>query len=221
MPRRQKQHHFIYKTTCQVTGKFYVGMHSTDEVDDEYLGSGKILRYSIGKHGVENHRREILEFCPSREALKLREKEIVNEALLADPLNINLKYGGEGGWDHVDFTPFRDPQIQNEISRKGNEKIVVLWKDPEYRAANISKYRKTALAIWDRPGFKEKQSLAQTGLKRSDETKKRMSESKVGCLNNCFGTCWVTLDSVSVRIKKEVLDEYLKNGYELGRKMRS
>lgn len=97
MPRRQKKYHYIYKTTCLVTGKFYVGMHSTDDLEDGYLGSGKILGYSIAKHGRENHKRDIIEMCQNREALKLREKDIVNETLLADPLNINLKYGGDGG----------------------------------------------------------------------------------------------------------------------------
>ena len=99
MSRRPKKYHYIYKTTCKVTGKFYVGMHSTDNLDDGYLGSGKILGYSRHKYGDENHVKEIVEFLPSRDALKLREKEIVNEELLSDPLNINLKYGGDGGWD--------------------------------------------------------------------------------------------------------------------------
>ncbi len=93
----QKKYHYIYKTTCKVTGKFYVGMHSTDNLEDGYLGSGKILGYSRKKYGDENHVREILEMCSSRDELKQREKEMVNEALLADPLNINLKYGGDGG----------------------------------------------------------------------------------------------------------------------------
>ncbi len=35
--------------------------------------------------------------CSSRNELKQREKEMVNETLLADPLNMNLKYGGDGG----------------------------------------------------------------------------------------------------------------------------
>ena len=98
MSRKQKKYHYIYKTACIITGKFYVGMHSTDNLEDGYLGSGKILGYSISRHGRENHVREILEFCSSREELKQREKEIVNEELLAQPLNINLKYGGDGGW---------------------------------------------------------------------------------------------------------------------------
>jgi hypothetical protein len=93
----KRNYHYIYKTTCKVTGKFYVGMHSTDNLDDGYLGSGKILRYSISKHGQENHHLEILKLCSSRAELKQREREVVNKELLADPLNINLKYGGEGG----------------------------------------------------------------------------------------------------------------------------
>ena len=41
-------------------------MHSTDDLDDGYLGSGKILGYSRAKHGDENHKKEILEFLPDR-----------------------------------------------------------------------------------------------------------------------------------------------------------
>ena len=105
MPCKQKKYHYIYRTTCLITGKFYVGMHSTDDLEDGYLGSGKVLGYSIGKHGRENHKREILETLPDRAALKLRESELVNEQLIADPLNMNLKYGGEGGWDHMNNDP--------------------------------------------------------------------------------------------------------------------
>lgn len=31
--------HFIYKTTNSVNGKYYKGMHSTDVLDDGYIGS--------------------------------------------------------------------------------------------------------------------------------------------------------------------------------------
>lgn len=79
---KQKKYHYIYKTTCTVTGKFYVGMHSTDNLEDGYLGSGKILGYSRHKYGDENHKKEILEYLNDRKSLALREKEIINEELL-------------------------------------------------------------------------------------------------------------------------------------------
>ena len=97
--RKPKRYHYIYKTTCKVTGNFYVGMHSTDELEDGYLGSGIKLWHSIRKHGKENHEREILEFLTDRDSLRLREKEIVNEQFLENPKCMNLTTGGHGGFD--------------------------------------------------------------------------------------------------------------------------
>jgi len=71
--RKQKKFHYIYKITRN-DGKYYIGLHSTDNIDDGYFGSGKRLRYSIRKHGKEAHTKEIIEFLPSREELK-NEKE--------------------------------------------------------------------------------------------------------------------------------------------------
>ena len=117
MPRKQKKYHFIYKTANIVNDKFYIGMHSTDNLDDGYIGSGKRLGYSIRKYGLENHKFEILEFLPSREELKKREAEVVNEELLTNPLCMNLKFGGEGGWDHLT----NDPMMHEVRSKNGKE----------------------------------------------------------------------------------------------------
>lgn len=210
MPRRQKTYHYIYKTTCLVTGKFYVGMHSTDDLENGYLGSGKILGYSRKKYGDENHHRDIIEMCPSREALKLREREIVNEEMLADPLNINLKYGGEGGWDHIDFTPFKNVTIQTEMQRRGNEKIKMLWKEDEFANKTRAKISSS---------LKGKQSFV--GHKHTDETRRKISakaSTRIGSLNSQFGTCWVVKNHVAVKIRKQQLDEYIGLGYSRGRK---
>ena len=94
-PERRK-FHFIYRTTCTITGRWYVGMHSTDTIDDNYLGSGKLLWPSIQKHGRENHVREVLEFCSDRKALIKREHRLVDDKFIDDPLCMNLMKGGLG-----------------------------------------------------------------------------------------------------------------------------
>ena len=203
MPRKQKKYHYIYKTTCQVTGKFYVGMHSTNNLEDGYLGSGKILGYSIGKHGRENHRKEILEFCETRDDLKKREAEVVNEELLANPLCINLKYGGEGGFSTA-------ASINGNKSPKRN-KLEIQRKIDATNAAT----RK--LRFGGNIGF-HGFVPDWTGQKHSEETKQKMRKPKnQGSANSQFGTCWVT-NGTPIKIKKEELDEYLANGYRRGRK---
>jgi len=72
-------------------------MHSTSNMDDGYIGSGKKLCFSIKKYGKENFKCEILEILPDRESLKKREIELVNEDLLKDKTCLNLRLGGEGG----------------------------------------------------------------------------------------------------------------------------
>lgn len=51
----RRKYHYIYKTKCLLTNKYYIGMHSTDNLDDGYVGSGKRLWYSINKHGLKKH----------------------------------------------------------------------------------------------------------------------------------------------------------------------
>ena len=72
-------------------------MHSTANLNDGYLGTGKRIRASIKRYGRKAHIREILEELPTRQALAKREAEVVNRELLKDPLCLNLKLGGEGG----------------------------------------------------------------------------------------------------------------------------
>jgi hypothetical protein len=88
-------YHFIYKTTCKITGEYYIGRHSTNNIHDDYLGSGKRLWASIYKYGIHNFERKILEYLPDKDSLIKREKEIVNESLLKDKLCINMVLGGD------------------------------------------------------------------------------------------------------------------------------
>lgn len=97
----------IYQTTNLTNGKIYVGYHSTEDLNDRYLGSGKILNQAIDKVGAENFKREILYVFPTREEALQKEREIVNEEFLQRDDVYNIKLGGEGGWDHTRDNPKR------------------------------------------------------------------------------------------------------------------
>ena len=216
MPRKQKKYHYIYKTTCQITGKFYVGMHSTDNLEDGYLGSGKILGYSIGKHGRENHKKEILEFCETRDLLKMREAEIVNKELLAKPLCINLKYGGEGGGFLAEKSKI------NGFHRKGHLAMVAV-KDHSASSKKIWERHYEKMRAVLLPHALASQPLATEAARQKHVIEKRKATYAAqghmqGEKNSQFGTCWITNDLGSVKIKKDELDGYLAQGYRRGRK---
>lgn len=95
--------HFIYKTTCTVTGKFYIGLHS-GSITDNYLGSGQVLKASVKKYGRKAHTREILHLCENQNDLHLLEEQIVTRELISDPQCMNIALGGKGarGYSHTD-----------------------------------------------------------------------------------------------------------------------
>jgi hypothetical protein len=80
-------------------------MHSTNDLNDRYFGSGKIIKYSLQKYGKENHVLETLAWCETREELALKESEIVSMELLTDPHCMNLTVGGNTTHHEYDRNP--------------------------------------------------------------------------------------------------------------------
>lgn len=223
MEKRIK-HHYIYKTTCSVTGRYYLGMHSTYDLDDGYIGSGKILNYSIRKYGRAVHVCEIPEHLQSRHLLQAREAELINAEVLLDPKCMNLKLGGAGGWDHVSCDTEQHSKSASCGGRKG---IKTFWditrSDPkkldEFKARSSRRMKKmhsSGLIVYD----------TFSGKKHSPDTIEKMKTSKIGhgigLSNSQYGTVWIhSMDlKICKKIKKELLSEYTDAGWIVGRKMK-
>ncbi len=141
-------------------------MHSTDNLEDGYLGSGKVLKYSIRKHGRENHIFEILEFLPSRKELGLREQQIVNDALLTNPLCMNLRYGGDGG------SSGHSLQTRLKISESRKGQVNNRWNEESRKKISASR-----LGMTFSDNTRKKISEARTGVAMQQHTKEKISET--------------------------------------------
>jgi len=90
--------YIVYKTTNLVNGRYYIGKHKTDDIDnDSYLGSGVVLQQAIKKYGKESFEREVIKICQTEKEAYEYEKLAICEEVLADPKCYNLKGGGVGG----------------------------------------------------------------------------------------------------------------------------
>jgi len=218
MGRKKPHIHYIYKTTCNITNRYYIGMHSTSNLEDGYLGSGKRLRRSIRKYGKENHIKEILEFLSNREELVIRESEIINKVLLDDILCMNLRLGGQGGFYNTESVK-KGRRITDEILEKkyGKDFRKIISKNyqnslsEDDRKENSEKIKKRLKEIgFNHSTFK--------GKKHKEESKnnigKKNSIKQKGKKNSQYGTCWITNGSDNKKIYK---GDLILKGWRLGR----
>jgi hypothetical protein len=88
----------IHKTTNLINNKEYIGAHKTNNLDDSYLGSGKLIKLAIEKHGIENFEKEIILRAVSSDIMYWVENILVDKDYL-NQLNVyNIRVGGHGGW---------------------------------------------------------------------------------------------------------------------------
>ena len=206
MPRKKANNHYLYKTTCLITGRYYIGMHSTANLEDGYMGSGKRLRYSLRKHGKENHVKEILEFFESRELLIEAEKVAITEEMLVDNMCMNIMSGGTGGFISIEQQCYRS-------SCGGKAHTEKLRNDKIY-------YGKFIIRVG---GYLKESHMAgkiryntMLGKQHSEETKNRMRKSKNRGFNNSqYNTIWITNGIECKKIKK---NSDIPNGWYKGRK---
>lgn len=141
MARKKHCYHYLYKTTNLLNSTYYYGIHSTGNLEDGYLGSGKYLRNSIRKYGKENFKREILEFFDNRIDLAKAEENIITESMLKDKYCMNIKYGGDYG--SLGMVNVKD---------KEGKGFSVLIDDPRYLSGELVGVTKYNFMVKDKEG---------------------------------------------------------------------
>jgi hypothetical protein len=205
----EKKFNYFYRIENLINGKFYFGVHGTDILADGYIGSGKRLKYAIRKYGIENFKKEILEFFDKYQEALDYEAEIVNEDLVLDPNCYNLKKGGRGGLGN---NGKGDEWYREHI----NLMLQAQWKDPKFIEDHKKRCSKNLKGSPNSSRFKGKNHSDETILQMRNTH--HLNGDQKGTKNSQFGTCWIHNDKENKKIKKSDIDLY--PGWIRGRKMK-
>ena len=177
----------VYKTTNLVTNEYYVGVHKTPDLNDRYFGSGTLISLSIQKYGKKNFRKEILFIFENESDAYLKEGQIVDEKMIADPRCLNVRTGGL--WNQG---------IKEELRKKMRERNLGKKHSDETR-------KKMSAAHQRNRGFPRYYSP-----EKREELKFRNRKS-------AQGFTWITKDKINLRRRKTEIDPYLVEGWKVGR----
>lgn len=158
----------IYKITNTVNGKAYIGqtIHNAEKrrIRHHLNGYGnELVKNAVEKYGKDAFTHEILHDSIIPEFLDDLEIEEIAKHNCVRPNGYNLTTGGSGG------TP----------SEETRQRHLEAIRHPEVRQRHLEAMR--------HPEVRQKLSEASTGKRHTDETRRKMSESRKGAQNPMYG----------------------------------
>lgn len=146
-----KKYNIVYRTTNLINGRYYVGRHSTDVLDDGYLGSGVAFGHAVKKYGSINFKREILFHAFDYLSMCAAESLLADRSVVSDPLSYNAAEGGL-------FFSFK--KLSGHAKNKHKIRVIRSMSFGDVRL----KLRENALRCWQSPAYrsfhKERTKLA-------------------------------------------------------------
>ena len=171
----QKKYYTIYKITNLINGKIYIGFHSTNDLDDGYMGSGKGIKRAIKKYGEENFHKEILAIYDNQKDAEDLERELVNEDFVNRLDTYNMTIGGNVCILWGENNGFYGKHHTEDTIRNIQESRSWYYPTEETK----EKIRQSCKEFWTEEE-RLKQGERLKGRAVSEETRNKLSESNKG-----------------------------------------
>ena len=246
MSNRQYKYHYFYKIINKNTQQYYFGIHSTNDLNDNYMGSGSFLKREYKKWGKDNFVKEILKFFDDRKTLAEYEAKVVNENILSDPLCLNVAKGGITGFEDgftVGLITVRDSDGNCFDVKKTDSRYLSgeLQSINKHSVPVRDKFGKTFRVPVDDPRYisgelvivskGNKGGTGRTYVMKGEECKFILKEELQQYLDDGWvqksrckgrvsptkGNIWIHRDGIMKCINKMELNNYIDNGWQRGR----
>lgn len=125
------KYYTIYKISNNVNGKYYIGKHITEDLNDGYMGSGKLIKKAINKYGIENFTKTILYYCDNEKEMNVIENLLIN---LKDENSYNLQPGGIGGFSYINENNLGNTK---DLRNKKSSKMKEYWTEERKKKKSL------------------------------------------------------------------------------------
>lgn len=126
--KNEYKYHYFYKITNTINNKFYYGIHSTNNLNDNYLGSGTGLNEDKKKYGKSIFKKEILKYFKTRCEASEYEHEKITEDLVHDTNCYNIKIGGDYGTTAGTILVIDKDGVMHRCTKEDSRYVSGEWK---------------------------------------------------------------------------------------------
>ena len=203
-----KRFFYLYQITNLINNKIYIGVHGTDNLDDGYMGSGKVLKVAQRKYGLKNFKKDILKYFESEEEMYLEEAELVSTEFVNREDTYNISEGGK----YVGKSILQENGRQS--AAKSYRNGTGLWSDEakaKKRAWNKEWHQSPEAAIARRKGHQN--ALSEEANEKRKATLQQKKHQQ-GSTNSQFGSMWITNGTENKKIQK---GDEIPDGWRSGR----
>lgn len=196
----------VYQITNTVNGRIYIGKHETVDINDGYMGSGKLLKRAQEKYGMDSFVKVILYTFDNEGEMNAKEAELVTEDFCKREDTYNICAGGKGGFGYINNNPDKFLTQKRLASLKlGHEHAVKQWKHL-YETNEDFKCRRREISELAWAAHREKYpDGAFKGKKHTEDTKRIIGEKNAihmrGEGNSQHGSMWITDGRQSKKVK--------------------
>lgn len=175
---------FIYLWTCDVSGKKYLGSHKGN-INDNYLGSGVAFKLAIKKYGIQNFKREIIEFIKNKEDIQLREQYWLDFYNVANNnIFYNISGSASGGRTLEGKTKEEMQSIKEKMSKSQKNSNYVPSQESLNKMSEASKKWWSNKEVKETHSNRMKNNSYRKGKLHTKQTKKKIKESIIKYIMN-------------------------------------
>ena len=171
--------YILYKITNILSGTFYIGVHKTKNLEDGYMGSGKLIKRAIKKYGVKMFKKEILEYFKNEQDMLKKEAEVLTFKFILDNDVYNIMPGGGMGSKDKNGLTFKGKNhtleskqkiSQKNLGKKHSDETKKKMSENNFARRNPEKQREHAIKA-----AKLRKNIK--GAILSEETKEKIKQS--------------------------------------------